>query len=188
MSIKELIGANHAHEGEISVFLNTWGNYNENGADGGAWINLPCDNLDEIMEALAEAMGDDDPEWFINDYSVDGDDLPTLNISEHSNIRDLNELAEKIAALDKWDRRTYAAAVECWGADEVDPDDLDDIWYHEDVSDDYDLGYYYAVEVGCIDFGHNEILERYFDFEAYGRDIRLEINGDFVRGGWVERC
>lgn len=186
-NVKELLAANHAHEGEISVFLNTWGNYNENGADGGAWVNLPCDNLGEIMEALAEAMGDDAPEWFINDYSVDGDDLPSLDISEHSSISVLNDLAEKIAALNKWERETWAAAVEVFGGD-IDPDDIDDYRLYSDISTDYDLGEYYATECCCIDFDKLGWLANYFDYEAYGRDIRLESDGGFSSWGWVERC
>ena len=42
----------------ISVFLNTWGNYNENGADNGFWVNLPCD-LDAELEKLAESTGEE---------------------------------------------------------------------------------------------------------------------------------
>ena len=50
----------------IAVFLNTWGNYNENGADGGFWVNLPC-NLDEVLEKLAKSTGEeiDEMEVFI---------------------------------------------------------------------------------------------------------------------------
>ena len=54
----------------LNIYLNTWGNYNENGADGGEWITLPMDEdeLAEVMEKIADAMGDEDPEWFVNDY------------------------------------------------------------------------------------------------------------------------
>ena len=27
----------------LDIFVNTWGNYNENGADGGEWISLPME-------------------------------------------------------------------------------------------------------------------------------------------------
>lgn len=186
---RAIIAENQKHDAtaEISIFLNTWGNYNENGADGGAWINLPCDNLGEIMEALAEAMGDDDPEWFINDYSVDGDDLPSLNINEHSSISDLNDLAEKIAALDKWERETWAAAVEVFGGD-INPDDIDNYRLYTDIQTDYDLGYYWIEESGCYDLSKLGHLANYFDFTAFGRDIRLESDGAFSSLGWVEKC
>jgi hypothetical protein len=31
----------------LKIYLNTWKNYNENGADGGKWIELPADE-DEL--------------------------------------------------------------------------------------------------------------------------------------------
>ena len=54
----------------LNIFVNTWGNYNENGADGGEWITLPMDaeELEEVLENIAAAMGDNDPEWAIHDY------------------------------------------------------------------------------------------------------------------------
>jgi antirestriction protein len=172
---------------EISVFLNTWGNYNENGADGGAWVHLPADNLSDIMEAIALLMGDDDPEWAIHDYET-SDDLPRLEISEHDDPEAINEIAEKIAALDKWERETWAAAVECWGAKYVDIDDLDDYNLHADITDDYDLGYYWAVESGCYDLEKMGHLANYIDYEAFGRDIRFETDGGFTSYGWIEKC
>lgn len=54
----------------LNIFVNTWGNYNENGADGGEWITLPMDpkELEEVLENIAEAMGDEDPEWAIHNF------------------------------------------------------------------------------------------------------------------------
>lgn len=65
----------------ISVFLNTWGNYNENGADNGFWVNLPCD-LDEVMERLSESTGEevDEMEIFINDTDIN---ITGLEIGEY---------------------------------------------------------------------------------------------------------
>ena len=54
----------------LNIFINTWGNYNENGADGGEWITLPmdADKLEDVLNMLAEELEEDDPEFFINDY------------------------------------------------------------------------------------------------------------------------
>ena len=55
----------------LNIYVNTWGNYNEHGADGGEWLTLPMD-ADELADALAriaERMGDEDPEWAIHDYA-----------------------------------------------------------------------------------------------------------------------
>ena len=54
----------------LNLFVNTWGNYNVNGADGGQWLTLPMDpeELQEALSNIAAAMGDHDPEWAIHDY------------------------------------------------------------------------------------------------------------------------
>lgn len=42
----------------LNIFVNTWGNYNENGADGGEWITLPME-----PEELEEASRISPPLW-----------------------------------------------------------------------------------------------------------------------------
>lgn len=173
----------------LKIFVNTWGNYNENGADGGRWLDLPMDpdELDETLEEIAAAMGDNDPEWAIHDYEW-GDDFDGGEISEYDNIQDLNEYAEQLDGLDKWELETYAAAVEYWGRKYVDIDDIDEYNLHTDISDEYDLGYYWAVESGCYDLDKMGSLSNYIDYAAFGRDINLETDGGFTSYGWIERC
>ena len=38
----------------LKIYVNTWGNYNENGAEGGEWITLPMDS--DELEELKERM------------------------------------------------------------------------------------------------------------------------------------
>ena len=42
---------------------------------------------------------------------------------------------------------------------------------------------YVASEFGLDSFSR-DILERYFDYEKYGRDVRLEEGGSFVDKGY----
>lgn len=173
----------------LKIFVNTWGNYNVNGADGGRWIDLPMDpdDLAEMLESIADAMGDNDPEWTIHDYEW-SDSFDGGEISEYANIEELNEYAQQLEDLDKWDLETYAAAVEYWGREYVDIDDIGDYNLYSDIQDNYDLGYYWAVESGCYDLSGMGNLANYFDYEAFGRDINLESDGGFTSFGWIERC
>lgn len=172
----------------LKIFANTWGNYNTNGAYGGRWIELPMDEdeLDELLEEIAEAMGDHDPEWFINDYEWTGDEFG--KVEEMDNIRELNEKCQAIENLDKWELEVYAAAVEYWGEKYVDIDDLDDYILYSNIEDNYDLGYYWAHESGCYDLDKMGHLANYFDYEAFGRDINLETDGGFTSYGFIERA
>ena len=173
----------------LKIFVNTWGNYNENGADGGEWITLPMDedDLQETLDRIAENMGDNDPEWCIHDYEW-GEEWDGDNIDENDNIEELNEYCQRLDDLDEYEVKIYSAAVSYWGKKYVDIDDLDDYRLMEDVTNEYDLGYYYAVESGCYDLESMGILANYFDYEAFGRDIAIEADGGFTEYGFIERC
>ena len=171
----------------LNIYINTWGNYNEHGADGGRWVTLPMDEseLEETLENIAEAMGDLDPEFFINDYEwttkIGGRD-----VSENESIFELNEYVQAIDDLSSWEQKTFTAAIEIWGRD-VDPADIDEYNLYSDIKDDYDLGYYWAVESGCHDTSKMGHLANYIDYEAFGRDIRFESDGGHTSYGWIER-
>jgi antirestriction protein len=173
----------------LNIFINTWGNYNENGADGGEWVTLPMDTdeLQEKLESIAENMGDMDPEFAIHDYEWtcdwEGDE-----ISEYDNIEELNEYCQKLSELSEYESLVYSAAVEIWGKKYVDLDNLEEYNLYTDIKDNYDLGYYWAVESGCYDLDKMGHLSNYFDYEGFGRDIAFETDGGFTSYGFIERC
>ena len=171
----------------LNVFINTWGNYNENGADGGEWITLPVEDINAELDKIAYNINDLDPEFFINDYewTIENDLRP---IGEMENIEELNDELQRLADLSKWEQETYCAAVEYWGADYVDLDELDEYNLYVDIRNEYDLGYYFIHEAGCYDLDKLGHLANYFDYEAFGRDINLETDGGFTSFGWIEHC
>ena len=149
----------------ISVFLNTWANYNENGADGGFWVELPCD-LDEVLERLAESTGEDvdEMEVFINDFETE---INGLELSENSNISELNDLAEQLESLDKYDLEKLQAILEV----EVESlenalDNMDDYIYYSNMSLE-EVAHEIVNE--CYDLP--DIARRYFDYAAFARDL-----------------
>ncbi|MCM1226395.1 MAG: antirestriction protein ArdA [Clostridium sp.] len=54
----------------------------------------------------------------------------------------------------------------------------DDISAYYDCVDMTDVAYQVVDMVGGVEHMDKEILERYFDYESYGRD--MDINGQFV--------
>ena len=173
----------------LDIFVNTWGNYNENGADGGAWVTLPLEpeELEEVLENIAQNMGDHDPEFTIHDYEWTCE-WEGFEISEYDNIIELNEYCLKLSELSDYESKVYAAAVEYFGRDYVDIEDLDDFNLYTDIKDNYDLGYYWAVESGCYELDKMGHLANYFDYEGFGRDIAIEADGGFTSLGFIERC
>ena len=161
----------------LNVFVNTWGNYNENGADGGEWITLPMDanTLDETLDRIAEAMGDHDPEWAIHDYEWTTEIEPR-EIGEYENIVELNEWLEELDTLDEWDQKEIAAAMEAWGYSFEEARNKQErgcfTLYHnmdlEEVAEEL------VNECYTPDTATAEFFARYFDYEAFARDLRFD--------------
>lgn len=173
---------------KIEGYITNLGKYNE-GELIGEWITFPIDEdeLNEVLKRIDCCYYDENgdyidtgyEEYFFTDWKTDF----VNNFSEYESIDDINELAEQ---LENWDDDTLQAAAEIFGLKYVDLDSPDDYTLYPNINNDYDLGYYYAVEINCVDFENNPVLESYFDFESYGRDIRLESDGGFSGYGWIE--
>ena len=73
--------------------------------------------------------------------------------------------------MDSWERDEIAAIMEYLGTN--------DVQEAIDKKDDYiiysDLDQYHDSCDELLEFGNNEFLERYFDFEAYHRDCDFDI-------------
>ena len=170
-------------ERRISIFLTNLHKYNC-GILCGEWLKLPIPQ--EELEAVIGRIGSEGDEFFITDYEVL---FGNLHISEYASIQELNELAEKIDGLADYDYEKLGAVLECESCMTIAEileiiDELDSFDLLAEVDTDEALGEYYA-DVGCIFYGIPDSISRYFDFEAYGRDIRLESNMCFTSYGVV---
>ena len=172
-------------ERRIAIYLTNLGKYNE-GCLMGEWVKLPVDKdkLQEVLDRIG--INQQYEEYFISDYETL---FANLHISEYASINDLNELAERVDGLADYDYEKLAAVLECESSMSIAEileiiDDLDSFDLLADVEDDEALGEYYA-EVGCIFHNIPDSIQRYFDFEAYGRDVRLESNMCFTSYGVV---
>ena len=157
----------------LDIFVNTWGNYNENGADGGEWISLPMEEttLKEKLASIAEAMGDCDPEWTIHDYEWTTE-IELDEISEYANIFTVNEMCNELDGLEEWEAEEIAAAIEAYGYSVAEALERHErgcfIFYQgmdlEEVAEE--------IIDDCYDLP--EFALRYFDFAAFARDLSFD--------------
>ena len=160
----------------LNIFINTWGNYNENGADGGEWITLPMDagDLEKTLDRIAENMQDFDLEWFVNDYEWTTEIEPR-EIGEHENITELNEWIGELDSLNEWDQKEIAAAMEAWGYSFEEAMDKQQSGYFtfypnmdlNEVAEELVNECYFTKDTP-------DILTRYFDYEAFARDLGFD--------------
>lgn len=157
----------------LKIFVNTWGNYNSNGADGGEWIELPMDEdeLEEKLQMIASNMDDEDPEFAIHDYEWTSK-VEFGSVGEMDSIVTWNELCNEADALDEDELEGVAAAIEAFG------------YSFREALD--------RQQRGCFTFYPGQTLTevaemivdecyelpefamRYFDYEAFARDLDID--------------
>ena len=154
----------------------------------GKFVKLPI--REEDLQTVLNEIGVDGinyEEYFITDIETDISGLSEC-ISEYTSIAELNALAELLDELNEADEEKLTAILECESfskiVDIVDLiENIDDWVLCSDINDEEDLGYYFAEDVGAITIPEN--LKGYFDYERYGRDLRLELGGTFTSFGFV---
>ncbi|MFS9269127.1 antirestriction protein ArdA [Streptococcus infantis] len=129
-------------------------------------------------EELSERFGYEGQEIEVTFDSIEG--LPDLDC-ERLTLDLANELAENLEDVDE---DIVLSFIE---SDSSDPKALanaefDDCWLYPDVATDRDLGQYVVEELG-VELSREQ-LERYLDYEKYGRDVRLSEGGSFVDKGY----
>lgn len=170
----------------MKIFITNLGKYVE-GYLVGKWVQLPIsdEKLDEVLKQIG--INEYYEEYFISDCENDIIGLSDV-ISEYSSISVLNKLAQRIEELSADDAKKLGAVLEyeaCTSVEEVLAilDKLDEFELVIGVSDDETLGYYYAEELGGIEIP--EHLKNYIDYEALGRDVRLENSCLYTSFGFL---
>ena len=188
----------------IKLYLANLGKYNE-GILKGEWVELPLSEteLEEAMVNIGVAHYDKEgnfvpyvietdekgyeyvyEEYAIHDYETD----LNISISEYSSLDNLNAIAENV---EKYELDYVNALLDdgAIGMKDLIEGDLEEIMQNytfvelePNMNEEQEVGYAYVDEVcGGLECLSKEILERYFDYEAFGRDILLSGEG-FVSG------
>ena len=130
------------------------------------------------LEYVASEFG-----FYVGDVSItiqSIEELPDLDV-ERSPLFVFNELAEKLEDVDE---DIVLSFIESNSSDpkELLNAEFDDCSLYSDVSTDRELGEYLVDDMG-VELSREQ-LERYLDYEKFGRDVRLEEGGSFVDKGY----
>lgn len=163
--------------------LTNLGKYNEGGLDY-VWVSFPCDE-DDFQDSLkkigiGEDRGDGSvyEEYFFSDWDTDYDWVDLDGLGEYMSLDEVNEYAESLENIvDDGNEEEFKAAME-YSGDFHDALDLVETGSVMKISDessssrmDEAIGAYYMDSMG---FSGLSNVENYFDYEAYGRDVRIE--------------
>ena len=130
------------------------------------------------FEYVASEFGYDVGDVSITIQSIE--ELSDLDC-ERLNLDLANELAENLEDVDE---DIVLSFIE---SESSDPKvlvitEFDDCSLYSDVSTDRELGQYIVEDMG-VELSREQ-LERYLDYEKFGRDVRLEEGGSFVDKGY----
>lgn len=172
----------------FEAYITNLGKYNE-GRLVGETLKFPATT--EEVQALLKRIGVDGvryEEIFIT--SFDGDVLGLYDhLGEYESIDELNHLAHVLSDLDQSDIEKFEAVIDS-GEYTGSVHDLINLAQNLDCYDFYPgidseeaLGRAYIEEMEMLDVPDNVLP--YFDFESYGRDVRINEGGHFAPGGYV---
>ena len=152
-------------------------------------FDLLIQNLDiynpEDYETVEDIITDydDEIEKFIKITNIEGFDFD-LDFSD-ADINDINELFNLEVDMDKLE--AYAEFDGFMDIYKILHEKWDDIYLYEDIDTFDELGYYYINSIlGDISELSREQLERYFDYEAFGRDLDMDTTGSFTKNGYLD--
>ena len=170
------------------AYITNLGKYAE-GQLVGETLKFPATT--EEVQSLLKNIGVDGvryEEFFITAF--DGDVMGLYDyLTEYENLDELNHLAHLISELDSDEIETLEAALNKGDHTSSVADiinlvhNLDCYSLHPGVTDDETLGRIYVEDMELLDVPDNVLP--YFDFEAYGRDARINDGGHFAPGGYV---
>ena len=145
------------------IYLNTWGAYND-GCIGYGWMTP-----DEARNFIEEDPERDGGEWFIADIdNYLGIEFGSL---EYADVDEIIETIEALEELEDWELEEVIALMEYKGTKDAQEaiDDRDSYTFFANLDQYHDS----CDEV--LEFNGNEMLERYFDYDAYHRDCDFDI-------------
>lgn len=169
----------------IEAYVTNLGKYNE-GELIRKCIELPIgeEEFEEVLKEIG-VDGENYEEYFFSDYNYN--DIENLYLSEHESIEYLNEIAENLENLRYYDIDVFNAIAQYFGVGYALEFNIDDYNLYKDIKDEEELGRYYADEVYFDDIKTGSILHNYIDYESFGRDIAIELDGGFTDYGFIER-
>lgn len=157
----------------INVYLTNLGKYNE-GELLGEWIELPT--TEDALSAVRNRIGinEEYEEEFLTDWESPFQAVNSI-IGEFTSIKYLNEIAKQLEAIPDDDYQIINALSDFL-------DDLDSIIKaYEDGEYRLYNDCYTMAEVAEVFLDETgafaslpDFIERYFDYESYGRDMEIE--------------
>lgn len=172
----------------LEAYITNLGKYNE-GQLVGETLKFPATT--EEVQSLLKRIGVDGvryEEIFITDFDSDVLGLHE-HLGEYENIDELNYLAALLSDMDQSDLEKFEAVIDAGEYTGSVRDlinltqNLDCFEFYSGIHSEEDLGRMFILDFEAMTVP--EHLIDYIDYEAYGRDVRINDGGHYAPGGYV---
>ena len=149
------------------------------------WLELPT--TPQALRELLQNIGGDRQGWYLGEVNCHL--YNAAAVEDCTDINELNYLAAALEALTDGEFGSYQAIVDTGRHCDTIQDminlteNLDCYEVNPNITDYDDLGRYYIDELEAMQIP--DCLQNYIDYEAYGRDVALDEDGQFTDYGYV---
>ena len=151
------------------------------------WVDFPISDK-EFQEVLNELDIEGDNYKFTDFYGLHEISNEKMELDEHSRVDDVNDVASMVDELENDDELSKVLAImeifECTLKEAYENKEEYDL-YTDIIHSAYDLGYYLINEEGFLDVP--ESLKNYIDYEAFGKDILIDVEGGMTDYGFIQK-
>lgn len=147
------------------VYVGTYAKYN-NGDLTGEWVDLTdYSSYDDFLDYCVELHSDeDDPEFMFQDY----ENFPDEYYGE-SGLKP--ELWNYIEAINNYDKEFVDVILE----NGYSLNEIEEFSFYPNCHNKGDFAQMYIDEMGGLENIGQDTLENYFDYQAYGRDLAMDV-------------
>lgn len=173
----------------LEAYITNLGRYGVDGVEAGSMLKFPTTT--EEVQALLKRIGIDGvryDEIFITHFDSDVLGLHE-HLGEYESIDELNYLATLLSDMSQSDVEKFEAVIDAGEYTGSVKDlinltqNLDCFEFYSGVHSEEDLGRMFVLDFEAVSVP--EHLIDYIDYEAYGRDMRINDSGHFAPGGYV---
>ncbi len=162
----------------FKAYITNLGKYNE-GELIGDWVEFPIDE-DSFQQILTQIeIGPVYEEWFVTDYDCNLNGFDWQELGEYPSFEQLNNFGELLQSITNVEAVSNAYEVVGNLKEAIEDLNNGNINYYPGITSYKDWGHYIVDNFyEGVEFLDTDTLERYFDFEALGRELNFDNYGD----------
>ena len=162
----------------FKAYITNLGKYNE-GELIGEWVQFPIDSDDFNTILNKIGISPEYEEWFVTDYDCNLNSFDWQDLGEYPSYDTLEQFGELIASIDDVEAVDNVYEVTSDLKDAIEGLEDGSYNYYSGISTNSDWGQFIVDNFyGGVENIDSDTIEKYFDYEALGRELDFNTYGE----------